>query len=73
MVQIRVECYAGYRGEEEPRAFTLGETRCAVVDILDRWAGLETGSCDEEKAKPIDPQSVFCEVCAKRVPKLRRW
>ena len=39
MVQIRVECYAGYRGEEEPRAFTLGETRCAVVDILDRWAG----------------------------------
>ena len=39
MVQIRVECYAGYRGEEEPRAFTLGETRFAVVDILDRWAG----------------------------------
>ena len=22
-----------------------------------------------KKAKPIDPQSVFCEVCAKRVPK----
>ena len=59
MVQIRVECYAGYRGEEEPRAFTLGETRCAVVDILDRWAGPETGSCDEEKAKPIDPQRVL--------------
>jgi hypothetical protein len=39
MAQIRVECYAGYRGEEEPRAFTLGETRFAVVDILDRWAG----------------------------------
>jgi hypothetical protein len=21
-----------------------------------------------KKAKPVDPQSVFCEVCAKRVP-----
>jgi len=38
-MKIKVECYAGYRGEEEPRAFTRGETRCAVVDILDRWAG----------------------------------
>jgi len=36
-VKIRVECYAGYRGEEEPRAFTLGERRFAIVDVLDRW------------------------------------
>jgi hypothetical protein len=34
---IRVECYAGYRGEQEPRAFTLGERRFAVVEIVDRW------------------------------------
>jgi hypothetical protein len=34
---IRVECYAGYRGEEEPRSFILGERRFAVVEILDRW------------------------------------
>jgi len=34
---LKVECYAGYRGEEEPRAFTMGERRCAVVEILDRW------------------------------------
>jgi hypothetical protein len=34
---IRVECYAGHRGEQEPRAFTLGERRFAVVEILDRW------------------------------------
>src|SRR3989304_871874 len=26
-MRIRVECYAGYRGEEEPRAFWLGERR----------------------------------------------
>ncbi len=36
-MKIQVECYAGYRGEQEPRAFTMGERRCAVVEILDRW------------------------------------
>jgi hypothetical protein len=36
-MKIRVECYAGYRGEEEPRAFTLGERRFEVKQILDRW------------------------------------
>ncbi|MGB7542800.1 MAG: hypothetical protein WA373_03275 [Burkholderiales bacterium] len=36
-MKIRVECYAGYRGEEEPRAFTLGERRFAIAEILDRW------------------------------------
>jgi hypothetical protein len=36
-MKIRVECYAGYRGEAEPRGFTLGERRFAVVEILDRW------------------------------------
>jgi hypothetical protein len=36
-LKIRVACYAGYRGEQEPRAFALGERRFAVVEILDRW------------------------------------
>jgi hypothetical protein len=36
-LKIRVECHAGYRGEEEPRAFALGERRFEVVEILDRW------------------------------------
>ena len=36
---IRVECYAGYRGEQEPRAFTIGERRLEVRDVQDRWAG----------------------------------
>jgi len=34
---IRVECYAGYRGEEEPLRFHLGARTVEVVDILDRW------------------------------------
>jgi len=36
-MNIRVECYAGHRGEEEPRAFTLGERRFEVLEIEDRW------------------------------------
>jgi len=34
---IRVECYAGYRGEQEPLAFWLGERRVAVRAVVDRW------------------------------------
>lgn len=34
---LRVECYAGYRGEEEPRVFFIGTRRVAVAEVLDRW------------------------------------
>jgi hypothetical protein len=34
---IHVECYAGYRGEEEPRRFTFESRRVEVAEILDRW------------------------------------
>jgi hypothetical protein len=37
MINIRVQCYAGYRGEQEPLAFTLGEQQLEVVAIQDRW------------------------------------
>jgi hypothetical protein len=36
-MRLRVECYAGHRGEETPRALAIGERRIAVVEILDRW------------------------------------
>jgi len=39
MPGIRVICYEGYRAEETPRAFLLGERRVEVVRILDRWRG----------------------------------
>lgn len=35
--QIRVECYAGYRGEETPCLLYLGECEVAVIEVLDRW------------------------------------
>ena len=36
-MDVRVECYAGYRGEETPRRFWLGSRAVAVLQILDRW------------------------------------
>jgi hypothetical protein len=36
-MRIAVECYAGYRGEQEPRAFTLGARRFEVCELVDRW------------------------------------
>jgi hypothetical protein len=36
-LRLRVECYAGYRGEELPRRFSIGEREIRVEAILDRW------------------------------------
>lgn len=37
VLQIRVECYAGYRGEQTPRTIVLGDRRIAVAEVLDQW------------------------------------
>ncbi len=34
---IRVSCYAGFRGEETPRRFFLQERRVEVLEVIDRW------------------------------------
>ncbi len=34
---IRVECHAGYRGEETPRRFFIGGRRVEVAEVIDRW------------------------------------
>lgn len=34
---IKVECYAGYRGEETPRRFYIGKRLIEIDDVLDRW------------------------------------
>ncbi len=36
-MSIRVQCYAGHRGEETPRRFTVGQRQIEVVDVLDLW------------------------------------
>jgi hypothetical protein len=38
-MKVRVSCYEGYRGEESPRSFYLGDRPLEVVEILDRWRG----------------------------------
>lgn len=34
---LRVECYAGYRGEETPQRFYLGNRPVEITAIVDRW------------------------------------
>jgi hypothetical protein len=34
---IKVDCYAGYKGEECPRRFTLGDAVLDVTEIEDQW------------------------------------
>ena len=37
MAHITVEAYAGYKGEETPRAFTLEGARLLVSEVVARW------------------------------------
>lgn len=34
---VKVDCYAGYRGEESPQRFYLRDKPIAIKEILDRW------------------------------------
>jgi hypothetical protein len=36
-MNLRVECHAGYRGEQEPMAFSFGARQLRVRAIVDRW------------------------------------
>ncbi|WP_020160275.1 MULTISPECIES: hypothetical protein [Methylobacter] len=38
---IRVECYAGYRGEETPRRFFMGDKAIEIEEVIDRWLAPE--------------------------------
>ena len=46
---IVVETYAGYKGEETPRAFLVDGSRLSVIEIVDRWY-TETHSCFRVRA-----------------------
>jgi hypothetical protein len=34
---VKVECYAGYRGEETPRRIWIGDRKIEVKKVQDRW------------------------------------
>ena len=37
LLSVQVECYAGHRGEQTPRALILGDRRIDVAEVLDAW------------------------------------
>lgn len=37
LMSVRVECHAGHRGEETPRALEIGGRRIEVVAVVDQW------------------------------------
>ena len=34
---VQVQCYAGHRGEQTPRRFSMGERTVEVQEVLDAW------------------------------------
>lgn len=36
-MRVEVDCYAGYRGEETPRAIRFRGRTVAAVAVIDRW------------------------------------
>jgi hypothetical protein len=37
LLRVGVECYAGHRGEQTPRAVILGDRRIDVAEVLKEW------------------------------------
>jgi len=37
LIPVKVECHSGYRADERPVCFYLGEVRFDVIEIVDRW------------------------------------
>ena len=40
-MKIRVECYSGYKANERPIRFYIGDRVLEVKELLDRWFGEE--------------------------------
>ena len=36
-MEVHVDCYAGYRGEQAPRHLRLGSRTVAIAAIIDQW------------------------------------
>ena len=41
MKRLRVECYSGYKADERPTRFYLGEREYQVEELIDQWYGPE--------------------------------
>jgi hypothetical protein len=38
---LSVDCYAGYRGEQTPRRFRLGERQVEISEVVDSWLSID--------------------------------
>lgn len=38
-MQLKVECYAGHRGEQLPQRLVFDARQVAVAEVLDAWLG----------------------------------
>lgn len=38
-MRIKVKAYSGYKAEERPISFTIGERELKIEELLDRWYG----------------------------------
>jgi hypothetical protein len=39
--KLQVESYSGYKANERPTLFFLKDRRVGIVDIIDRWYGID--------------------------------
>jgi len=39
--KIKVSAYSGYKANERPLSFEVDRTRLQVLDVIDRWYGVE--------------------------------
>jgi hypothetical protein len=37
LIPVKVECHSGYKADEYPVCFYLGEARFGIIEITDRW------------------------------------
>ena len=37
VITVDVDCHAGFRGDETPRRFTLGNRRADIDSVVDQW------------------------------------
>lgn len=44
-MRVRVECYAGYRGEQRPLRLYLNQRSIEVVETIDQWYGPDYRYC----------------------------
>ena len=40
-MSIGVDCYAGYRGEQTPRAIVIAGERIEVAEVIDQWLAID--------------------------------